>query len=100
MGSKGIYTQFERAANKFNTLKFVDCADLDHFSRTYIKISRDNQDIYERHSGAVIIIRKEEFVSRSVKAIEIYDSNKYANLDEFIKINYLIDIDVFNPWNF
>lgn len=33
MGSKGIYTQFEKAANKFNTLKFVDCADIDYFMR-------------------------------------------------------------------
>ena len=56
MHSRQLYTEFERAANRFNTLKFVDLTDLDYFERTFEK------DTFHALNGSVIIIRKDEFV--------------------------------------
>ncbi len=61
MHSRQLYTEFERAANRFNTLKFVDLTDLDYFERTFEK------DTFHALNASVIIIRKDEFVQRNIK---------------------------------
>jgi hypothetical protein len=63
-------------------------------------VSKENQEIFNKMNGSVIILRKEEFIKRNVKLFEIYDPVKHKSLDYFIKTNYLIDIDLFTPWNF
>jgi len=39
-------------------------------------------------------------VRRQVKEASVYDPSKDESLQTFIKINYLNDVDIFNPWNF
>lgn len=97
MHSRQLYTEFEKAASRFNTLKFVDLTDLDYFERTFLKT---NKESFDSINGSVVIIRKDEFVRRQIKQFEMYDHKKYDTLDYFIKANYLIDIDLFTPWNF
>lgn len=75
-------------------MKFVDFTDLEYFERTFEK------DVFNKLNGSVVIIRKDEFVRRHIKQFEAYDPNKHETLDIFIKTTYLIDIDVFTPWNF
>ena len=45
-------------------------------------------------------MRKDEFVRRSVNAFEVYDPKKHMNISTFIKSEYLIDVDLFNPWTY
>lgn len=75
-------------------MKFVDFTDLEYFERTFEK------DVFNKLNGSVVIIRKDEFVRRHIKQFEAYDPKKHETLDIFIKTTYLIDIDVFTPWNF
>ncbi len=61
MYSKQLYTEFEKVANRFNTLKFVDFTDLQYFERTFEK------EVFNSLNGSVVIIRKDEFVRRHIK---------------------------------
>jgi hypothetical protein len=51
-------------------------------------------------NGTVVIMRKEEFVRRHIKQLDVYNPNTHGALVDFIKSSYLIDIDIFNPWNY
>jgi 50S ribosomal subunit-associated GTPase HflX len=37
IGSKKLYDEFQRTADKFNTLKFIDFTDTEAFNRLFIK---------------------------------------------------------------
>ena len=56
--SRKLYNEFEKVANRFNTLKFIDFTDLEYFERTFEK------EIFNSINGSVVIIRKDEFVRR------------------------------------
>ena len=73
MNSRKLYSEFEKAANKFNTLKFVDLTDLEFFSKKFIKTSKENQAVFDENNGAVLIVRKDELVRRHIKSFEVYD---------------------------
>lgn len=69
--SRQLYNEFEKVANRFNTLKFIDFTDLEYFERTFEK------EVFNRLNGSVVIIRKDEFVRRQIKQFEVYDPNKH-----------------------
>ena len=100
MYSRKLYTEFENAANKFTTLKFVHFKDTDIFLKHNVKNNEYWQELFDSKNGTVMIMRKEELVRRSVQAIEIYDPIKHTDMETFIADNYLIDIDIFNPFTF
>ena len=69
--SRQLYNEFEKVANRFNTLKFIDFTDLEYFERTFEK------EVFNKLNGSVVIIRKDEFVRRQIKQFEVYDPNKH-----------------------
>jgi hypothetical protein len=48
----------------------------------------------------VIILRRSEFVRRHVIPFDVYRPEVHGNLASFIKQEYLIDVDLFDPWTF
>ena len=69
--SRQLYNEFEKVANRLNTLKFIDFTDLEYFERTFEK------EVFNRLNGSVVIIRKDEFVRRQIKQFEVYDPKNH-----------------------
>ncbi|CDW89046.1 UNKNOWN [Stylonychia lemnae] len=91
-----IYKQYNEAQNEFKGLKFIEMADEIYFKRELLQNNQDKLRAFEKSQGAVLILRKEEFVMRSVKSSEFYFPSLETTLIEFINKNYLIDVDFFN----
>lgn len=54
----------------------------------------------DRFNGTVLILKKEEYSRRASKQFEVYSQEKHGNITNFIKLNYLNEVDIFNPFNF
>ena len=48
MYSGQLYKEFEKSANTFTTLKFVEFTDLDYLNKNILKGSKEYQDIFDK----------------------------------------------------
>jgi hypothetical protein len=73
MYSRPLQEKFEALAKQYPTLKFVDYKDVDGFYKSHIQGNHQWESLFEGSNGTLVILRKEELVRRSVKAIEVYN---------------------------
>lgn len=60
-GSRKIYSEFEKVANKFSTLKFIDFTDLEYVKKNFPNVKESLENL----NGTVFILRKQSHGSRS-----------------------------------
>eukprot|EP00347_Sterkiella_histriomuscorum_P017865 403347678 len=84
-----LYQQFKDAAKEFKQLKFIEFTDEVVFKREILQSTEDKVKNFMRDKGAVVILRKEEFVMRSIKHSEVFNINeqkkRYSTDDKFFR---------------
>lgn len=100
MYSRQLQDKFEALAKEYPTLKFVEYKDVDGFWKSHIQGNQHWESLFDDLNGTIVVVRKEELVRRSVKAMEVYDPAKHDSLKAFVEKSYLIDIDIFTPLNY
>mmetsp|Transcript_26679 Transcript_26679/g.25709 ORF Transcript_26679/g.25709 Transcript_26679/m.25709 type:complete len:171 (-) Transcript_26679:616-1128(-) len=86
------YSSFMEVAREFSNLKFVTSYNFNIFNNNPFNQKQDIDKWLEHHEWAILIIRKQELVVRTVEPFTLYN-DIWIDLKQFVLQNFLIDID-------
>jgi hypothetical protein len=89
--------EFIYSAAEFSNIKFVYTFNVEVANAL---LSEQETECHEKLEGVrefIAILRTPLLIKRHVKAIEGYDNDTYGSLNEFIKKQFLIDVDFYTP---